>query len=290
MPRFRARVSSDAPSVPHVMERPPMVQPIVKRVQNEAQPQSAVQAEEQIALVQRVQSRLLNQFDMRFEAETRDVERLQRHIAHAVDAVLEEDNIVLPESERQRIQRKVRAEVIGYGPLEDLLDDDSISEIMVNSPPEIYIERGGTLHESSIQFNDEAHLRRVIDRIVAPLGRRVNESAPMVDARLPDGSRVNIVIQPIALKGATLTIRKFASKPLTPEDLVQRGAVTADVMEFLRICVLGRMNVVVTGGTGAGKTTLLNVLSRFIPDNERIITIENAAELQLQQRHVVTLE
>jgi pilus assembly protein CpaF len=274
------------------MERPPVVQPIVKRVspQNDATPLSRPQTDDEIALVARVQSRLLNQFDMRFEAETRDVERLQRHISHAVDAVLEEDNIVLPESERQRIQRKVRAEVTGYGPLEDLLADETVSEIMVNSPTELYVERAGMLHESPIRFNDEAHLRRVIDRIVAPLGRRVNESSPMVDARLPDGSRVNIVIPPIALKGATLTIRKFASKPLTPDDLVQRGAVTAEVMEFLRICVLGRMNVVVTGGTGAGKTTLLNVLSRFIPDNERIITIENAAELQLQQRHVVTLE
>ncbi|CAA9272430.1 MAG: Type II/IV secretion system ATP hydrolase TadA/VirB11/CpaF, TadA subfamily, partial [uncultured Chloroflexia bacterium] len=292
MPRFRARIAGDGASAPPVMERPPVVQPIVKRVssQNDATPLSMPQTDDEITLVARVQSRLLNQFDMRFEAETRDVERLQRHISHAVDAVLEEDNIVLPESERQRIQRKVRAEVTGYGPLEDLLDDETVSEIMVNSPTELYVERAGTLHESAIRFNDEAHLRRVIDRIVAPLGRRVNESSPMVDARLPDGSRVNIVIQPIALKGATLTIRKFASKPLTPEDLVQRGAVTAEVMEFLRICVLGRMNVVVTGGTGAGKTTLLNVLSRFIPDNERIITIENAAELQLQQRHVVTLE
>jgi pilus assembly protein CpaF len=215
---------------------------------------------------------------------------LQQHIANAVNAVLEEDNTVLPDRERLRLQRMVQAEVIGLGPLEELLADDTITEIMVNGPGEVFVEREGMLHESSMRFNDDAHVRRVIDRIVAPLGRRVSESSPMVDARLPDGSRVNIVIPPIALNGPTITIRKFSQTPLTAEDLIRNGAITPEAMEFLQACVMGRMNIVVTGGTGAGKTTLLNVLSSFIPDQERIITIENAAELQLQQRHVVTLE
>ncbi|HEX6288173.1 MAG TPA: CpaF family protein [Herpetosiphonaceae bacterium] len=287
MPRFRMRQSGNG----HTPELPgdgtATLPPTLKRAMPHEQ---STISEEERALVGRVQERLLRQIESRFEAEVRDVERLQRHIANAVNAVLEEDNAVLPERERKRLQRMVQAEVIGLGPLEEMLADDSITEIMVNGPSEVFIERDGVLHESPIRFNDDAHVRRVIDRIVAPLGRRVNESTPMVDARLPDGSRVNIVIPPIALNGPTITIRKFSQVPLTSADLVRFGAVTAEAMEFLRACVHGRMNVVVTGGTGAGKTTLLNVLSSFIPDQERIITIENAAELQLQQRHVVTLE
>src|SRR4051794_15583005 len=292
MPRFRTRQSSndhDTPGasngVPGVAERPAM--PKVNRM---VSPNDQPQVDEYRELIGRVQTRLLQQIDARFETEVRDVERLQRHIARAVDAVIEEDNIVLPEAERVRIQRKVQSEVIGFGPIEDLLTDDSITEIMVNGPREIFVERDGMLHEVDVHFNDDQHVRRVIDRIVAPLGRRINETTPMVDARLPDGSRVHIVIPPVALKGPTITIRKFAQSPLTAEALVQRGALSPEIMDFLRICVLGRMNIVVSGGTGAGKTTLLNVFSSLIPENERIITIENAAELKLQQRHVVTLE
>jgi pilus assembly protein CpaF len=286
MPRFRFRQSSNGQETTAPGDVAAMPTLLKRSMPNE---HSSI-SEEERALVGRVQERLLRQIEARFEAEVRDIERLQRHIANAVDAVLEADNAVLPERERQRLQRMVQAEVIGLGPLEELLADDTITEIMVNGPREVFVERDGTLHEAAIRFNDDAHVRRVIDRIVAPLGRRVNESAPMVDGRLPDGSRVNIVIPPIALNGPTITIRKFSQTPLTAADLVRFGAITAEAMEFLRACVHGRMNIVVTGGTGAGKTTLLNTLSSFIPEQERIITIENAAELQLQQRHVVTLE
>ncbi len=286
MPRFRMRPSNGPQASP--AETPPPVAPLLRR--SAPQAELATITEEQRALVGRVQDRLLRQIESRFEQEVRDTERLQRHIANAVNAVLEEDNAVIPERERLRLQRMVQAEVIGLGPLEELLADDTITEIMVNGPREVFVEREGMLQESSIRFNDDGHVRRVIDRIVAPLGRRISESTPMVDARLPDGSRVNIVIPPIALNGPTITIRKFSQTPLTADDLVSFGALSPEAKEFLEACVKGRMNVVVTGGTGAGKTTLLNVLSSFIPENERIVTIENAAELQLQQRHVVTLE
>ena len=268
--------STSTPSAPP----PPAPRPVV----------SAATSEAEQRLLARVQRQLLNQIEGKFETEVRDVERLQRQISLAVDSVLAEDQAVLPESERRRILQRVQSDVIGLGPLDELLADESVTEIMVNGPNEIFVERNGTVQESPAQFSSDAHLRRVIDRIVTPLGRRVNETSPMVDARLPDGSRVNIVIPPIALNGATVTIRKFATKPFTAEALVERGAITAEIVEFLRACVIGRMNVIVSGGTGAGKTTLLNVLSSFIPEDERIITIENAAELQLQQRHVVTLE
>jgi pilus assembly protein CpaF len=289
MPRFRQRFSGNGHTDSETVERPPAPLPLMSR----ATPpplETAAATDEHRALVARVQARLLQQLDSRFDAEVRNTERLQRHITQAVDAVIEEDNLVLPESERMRILRRVQSEVIGLGPLEELLADDSVTEIMVNGPYEVFVERDGVLTEVPVRFTDDNHVRRVIDRIVAPLGRRVNEASPMVDARLPDGSRVNIVIPPIALNGATITIRKFSRKPLTADDLVRRGAVSEEVMEFLRVSVIGRMNLVVSGGTGAGKTTLLNVLSSFIPEDERIVTIENAAELQLQQRHVVTLE
>ena len=273
-----------APVAELVVRPQPAPRPVV------APPAPAAPTYDQPALIAQVRERLLRQLDTRFEAEVRDVERLQRHIANALDAVIDEDSIVIPQSDRLRLLQKIQADVTGLGPLEELLADDSITEIMVNGPSQVYVERGGRVYETSVRFSDEPHLRRVIERIVAPLGRRVNESSPMVDARLPDGSRVNIVIPPIALNGSTVTIRKFSQKPFGPEDLIRFGAVTPEVMEFLRVCVLGRMNIIVCGGTGAGKTTLLNVLSTFIPDDERIVTVENAAELQLQQRHVVTLE
>ena len=298
MPVFRPQSSDHSPVQETGNGRRPAAAP---QLPVRAQPQSAVTAVvpqpeprpvggEQHALLDRVRERLLRQLDTRFEQEVRDPVRLQRHIASAVDAIIQEDNVVLPQAERVRILQRVQADVTGLGPLEELLADDSVTEIMVNGPNELFVERAGRIQESAVRFHDEAHVRRVIERIVAPLGRRINESSPMVDARLPDGSRVNVVIPPIALNGSTITIRKFSKKPLGPDDLIRFGACTAEAMEFLRISVMGRMNVIVTGGTGAGKTTLLNVLSSFIPHDERIVTIENAAELQLQQRHVVTLE
>ncbi|MFN3374830.1 MAG: CpaF family protein, partial [Chloroflexus sp.] len=180
--------------------------------------------------------------------------------------------------------------IIGLGPIEPLLADEDVSEIMVNGPKQVYIEKKGKLIKTDITFADDDHVMRIIDRIVAPLGRRVDESSPMVDARLKDGSRVNVVIRPLALNGPTITIRKFRKDKLTVQDLVRFGSMSQDMADFLAACVKARLNIVVAGGTGSGKTTLLNVLSSFIPEDERIITVENAAELQLRQDHVVTLE
>jgi pilus assembly protein CpaF len=179
---------------------------------------------------------------------------------------------------------------LGFGPLETLLGDESITEIMVNGAQKVYIERQGKIEKTNLAFESDDHLMRIIDRIVSPLGRRIDESSPYVDARLPDGSRVNAIIPPLALNGPTLTIRKFSKIPLTIDDLIRFGTITPEAIEFLNACVVARLNVIVSGGTGSGKTTSLNVLSGFIPNDERIITVENAAELQLRQEHVVTLE
>jgi len=217
-------------------------------------------------------------------------EEVRRTIMGMFEQILNEENIVLSRPERQRLFEQIAAEILGFGPLQPLLDDDSISEIMVNGPKNIYVERKGKLVRVPVAFEGNDHVMRIIDRIVAPLGRRIDESSPYVDARLPDGSRVNAVIPPISLVGPVLTIRKFSRSPITVEQLIQFGTITAESVEFLKACVIGRLNIVVSGGTGSGKTTLLNVLSGFIPSDERILTIENAAELQLRQEHVVTLE
>ncbi len=216
---------------------------------------------------------------------------LRRNIDELFNRFLsEEPDVVLGRVERQRLLEQLTAEIMGFGPLEPLLRDNSIDEIMVNGPDMIYIERNGKIERVPARFDSEMHVYRIIDRIVAPLGRRVDEGQPFVDARLPDGSRVNVIIPPLALNGPTLTIRKFAKVPLTVEDLVKRGSFSNEFSEFIRACVRARLNVVVSGGTGTGKTTMLNVFSSFIPNDERIITIEDAAELQLRQEHVITLE
>lgn len=206
------------------------------------------------------------------------------------EQILNEENIVLSRPERQRLFEQITAEILGFGPLQPLLDDESITEIMVNGPKNIYVERKGKIVRVPVTFEGNDHVMRIIDRIVAPLGRRIDEASPYVDARLPDGSRVNAVIPPISLVGPTLTIRKFSKTPITIEQMVQYGSITPEAVEFLKACVVSRLNIVISGGTGSGKTTLLNVLSGFIPADERILTIENAAELQLRQEHVVTLE
>ncbi|GAA1893634.1 CpaF family protein [Lapillicoccus jejuensis] len=215
---------------------------------------------------------------------------LESRVRRTLQTVLEKEQTPLTASERSRIAQEVSDEILGHGPLETLLRDPDISEIMVNGADCIYVERAGRLVLSDRRFVDEAHLRRVIDRIVARVGRRVDEGSPLVDARLPDGSRVNAVVSPIALDGSMLTIRKFATDPFTDADLVAFGTFTPEVRDFLAACVLGRRNIVISGGTGSGKTTLLNVISSFIPDDERIVTIEDAAELQLRQHHVLRLE
>ncbi len=220
---------------------------------------------------------------------TRD-DKTIRELAAKFKAVYDSLQINLPTDQQRLLFDEVLAEMVGFGPIEILLTDESITEVMVNGPYQVYIEQKGKLRESEIQFENDDHVMRVINRIIAPLGRRVDRKWPMVDARLPDGSRVNAIIPPCAIKGPTITIRKFPSKRLQPSDLIRFGTVTEDMVKFLEACVRARLNMVVAGGTGSGKTTLLNILSSFIPDDERIITIEDAAELQLSQRHVVSLE
>lgn len=236
----------------------------------------------------RVQSKLLAEIDQAYD--TSQKEEIRRHIEELFNSILAEESMVLSRAERQRLFDAIVSDILGFGPLEMLLSDDTITEVMVNGPKNIFVERKGTLTRANIVFDSDEHVMRIIDRIVAPLGRRVDESSPLVDARLPDGSRVNVVIRPISLVGPTITIRKFSKDPLGVQDLIRFGSMTAEIAEFLRACVFARLNMVVSGGTGSGKTTLLNVLSSFIPNDERIITVENAAELQLQQEHVVTLE
>ncbi len=196
----------------------------------------------------------------------------------------------LSHADRTRIAQEVSDEILGHGPLEPLLRDPDITEIMVNGAEYIFVERAGKIYPVDTRFSNEAHLRRVIDKIVGRVGRRVDEASPLVDARLPDGSRVNAVINPIALDGAVLTIRKFAADPFTDADLIAFGTITPNVRDFLKACVIGRRNIIISGGTGSGKTTTLNVISSFLPEDERIITIEDAAELQLHQEHVLRLE
>jgi pilus assembly protein CpaF len=236
----------------------------------------------------RVQNRLLAELDP-----TTDITRVnevRNTIQELFEQVLAEENIVLSRPERQRLFEQITAEILGFGPLQPLLEDETITEVMVNGAKNIYIERAGKIHRVPISFESDEHVMRIIDRIVAPLGRRIDESSPYVDARLPDGSRVNAVIPPISLVGPVLTIRKFAKNPITIEQLVQFGSITPESLQFLKACVESKLNMIISGGTGSGKTTLLNILSQFIPGDERIVTIENAAELQLRQEHVVTLE
>jgi len=236
----------------------------------------------------RVQNRLIAELDPKMDVSQTD--EVRTTIEELFDAILNEENIILGRAERQRLFEQIVAEILGYGPLQPLLVDPTITEIMVNGADQVYVERAGKLEKTNLTFESDEHVMRIIDRIVAPLGRRIDESSPYVDARLPDGSRVNAVIPPIALNGPTLTIRIFAKTPLTMENLIEFGTITPEAVEFCRACVVARLNVVVSGGTGSGKTTLLNVLSDFIPESERIVTVENAAELQLRQEHVVTLE
>jgi pilus assembly protein CpaF len=217
-------------------------------------------------------------------------EQLGPLVGRELEQLIAMAGLSLDTDERRRLTVELMDDVVGLGPLESLLADRSVDEIMVNGFDEVYVERRGRLEHTGVTFTSEAHLRRVIDRIVARVGRRVDESSPMVDARLPDGSRVNAIVPPLAVDGAALTIRKFAVDPFQVDDLITMGAFTAEVAELLRAVVAEGLNIVVTGGTGTGKTTLLNVISGFIPDGERIVTIEDAVELQLRQPHVVRLE
>jgi pilus assembly protein CpaF len=217
-------------------------------------------------------------------------EDLSERVLRSVTEQLTLDRTPLTREERRQLVREITDDILGYGPLEPFLRDDSVTEVMVNAHDRIYVERAGRLERTPAAFADNAHLLRIIDKIVSQVGRRVDESSPMVDARLPDGSRVNAIIPPLALRGPTLTIRKFARDPYTMNDLIGFGTITGKSAQFLSACVRGKLNVLISGGTGTGKTTTLNALSAFVPNDERIVTIEDAAELQLQQEHVITLE
>lgn len=215
---------------------------------------------------------------------------LRRQVHEVLHKAIAQERAALTSVERTRLMQDVSDDVLGYGPIERFLKDPSVTEVMVNGPTDVYIERNGRLEPTKIAFADETHLRRIIDKIVSQVGRRVDESTPMVDARLPDGSRVNVVIPPLAIGGPFMTVRKFSADPYTVDDLITFGTLSAPVARFIDACVRGRLNIVISGGTGTGKTTLLNVLSSFIPDDERIVTVEDAKELQLHQRHVLPLE
>lgn len=253
-----------------------------------AAPGIAAQRDTYLDLKTRVQNRLLTELDPGMDISK--VSDVRNTIQELFEQVLAEENIVLSRPERHRLYEQIAAEILGFGPLQPLLEDETITEVMVNGAKNIYIERSGRLHRVPMSFESDDHVMRIIDRIVAPLGRRIDESSPYVDARLPDGSRVNAVIPPISLVGPVITIRKFFKNPITIEQLIQFGTLTPEALQLLKACVESRLNIIISGGTGSGKTTLLNILSQFIPNDERVVTIENAAELQLRQEHVVTLE
>ena len=236
----------------------------------------------------RVQRKLLA--DTEGEVNLSHIPQMRQMIETIFNQVLVEENLLYTRANRTRMLEWVVSDILGYGPLEPLLQDANITEIMVNGPKMVYIERYGKIEKTNVAFENDAHLMRIIDRIVSPIGRRVDEASPMVDARLPNGYRVNATIPPLALDGPLLTIRKFAQTPYTAQDLIANGTMTPQLVTFLKACVEARINLVISGGTGCGKTTLLNVVSAFIPNNERIITIEDTAELQMKQEHVARVE
>ncbi len=239
----------------------------------------------------RAQGKLLERLGSKLADDQLPEPKLKALVTTELEKILsEEESIPLTSDERRRLVDAVVIEYLGYGPIQQFLLDDSVTEIMANGTDSIYIERHGVLEQTNIRFSSNQQLRRVIEKIVSRIGRRVDESSPMVDARLPDGSRVNAIIPPLAVDGPMVTIRKFAREALTVDDLIEFGTMTPEIAEFLRICVEGKRNILISGGTGTGKTTLLNVLSTFIPEVERIVTIEDAVELQLSQDHVVRLE
>lgn len=239
---------------------------------------------------ERASMALYERMGSRITESSMDEVELHQYVKDELRSIIEEDEIPLSAGERTRLVQEIIDDVIGLGPLQRFLDDPSITEVMVNGADKIYVEREGKLSPTSVRFSSEEHLRRIIERIVTKVGRRIDESSPLVDARLADGSRVNAIIPPLAVGGSSLTIRKFGHTPLTVQNLISLGTMSPEMSELLHACVRARLNIIVSGGTGTGKTTLLNVLSSFIPSDERIITVEDAVELQLQQDHVVRLE
>lgn len=240
-------------------------------------------------LAQHFKARLLRETDLEKLTQMPSSE-LRVTLDRIIGRYMADEQVVLPQQDRERLISRIIDESVGYGPLETLLEDDDITEIVVNGPYEVFYEKKGKLHKTDIQFRDEEALRHVIDRIVAPVGRRIDVSSPMVDARLPDGSRVNAVIPPISLKGSLLSIRKFRKEPIQLDDLISFGSLTPEMGEFLTGLVKSKLNLIISGGTGSGKTTLLNALACFIPENERIVTIEDMAELRIPHGHVAGME
>lgn len=266
---------------------------ITKKVAPEENPEVAKKEALINELKDKTQKKIIDEMEEtvsinRFSPE--DKLRFRRTVTETLGQILTEEAKFISRIDRERIISEVTDEITGYGPIDPFLHDNEITEVMVNGPKRVYIESKGRIVKTATAFRDDDHVRHTIDKIIGPLGRRLDESSPMVDARLPDGSRVNAIIPPLAIDGPTLTIRKFAADPFTVEDLISFGTFTTDIALFLKACVESRVNIIVSGGTGSGKTTTLNVLSSFIPREERIITVEDAAELQLWQEHVVRLE
>ncbi len=240
--------------------------------------------------LEKLKAYLINAVSREFTQITSSSDERTVMVQESLNNAYQQTGVNLPESLRVQLFRDVMHELIGFGPIQDLLDEPDITEVMVNRPEQIYIERNGKLIDTKVKFDNDEHIMRIIERIVSPLGRRIDTENPMVDARLPDGSRVNAVIPPVSIDGPVLTIRKFSKTKLTIEQLIEFDTLTPTMSDFLRACVLGRLNIIISGGTGSGKTTLLNVLSSFIPETERVVTIEDSAELRLDQRHVVRME
>lgn len=269
--------------------------PPQQAIQNDDAAKQAAQTEKQSNKVdydvvyrdvkQRVHSSVIENFNTSGVTSV-DPEAMKKFLLEEIS----NDKYGVPRGDREPLAQEMYNDILGYGPIQELVDSDDYSEIMVNGPNQIYVEHKGKLKLTDIKFRDEEHLMNTIDRIVSAVGRHIDEASPMVDARLPDGSRVNVIIPPLSLVGAVLTIRKFGKKPITAKQLVECGSLSPKMLNFLEACVKGKLNIIVSGGTGSGKTTLLNVLSSYIPSDERIVTIEDSAEVQLHQDHVVTLE
>jgi Flp pilus assembly CpaF family ATPase len=300
-----AKLRSDGASTPDVdFEAPPVSQAPTTTLSALQHAQAAEQSQESThvqltegpasealaGLKERASQALYERLGSRITDSSLEEAELHQFVKDELRAVVDEEQVPLSQGERQRLTREIIDDVLGHGPMQRYLDDPSVTEIMVNRADQIYVERKGQLFLTDTKFTNEDALRRVIERIVTRIGRRIDESSPLVDARLPDGSRVNAIIPPLAVNGASLTIRKFSREALTVEKLIGFGSLSPEMAELLRACVLAKMNIIVSGGTGTGKTTMLNVLSSFIPASDRIVTIEDAVELQLQQDHVVRLE
>lgn len=268
------------------LSRVKAVAPVISKEEVQAKSDKDQESEQ---LRMKIHRRLIEEMDTAHLNDLNPVE-LRKQIRQAVNELLLEEHALLTQAERERLVDDILDETMGLGPLEPLIRDKNVSEIMVNGAKQVYIEKKGKLTLTEVQFKDDGHLMQIIDRIVSRVGRRVDESTPLCDARLADGSRVNVIIPPLAIDGPTLTIRKFSADPYKVDDLIAFGSLSTMAAELLRACVYARFNIVISGGTGSGKTTLLNVVSSFIPSDERIVTIEDAAELQLQQEHVVRLE